>query len=332
MPFTFANPYMLFLVAAILPVLWLASRRRKALGHSQLDIHANVKKVPFIGRIPVVLLVGFWVLLIIALARPQLPNVGEKEVFDARDVVIAADISGSMTSGKIQDPAQVQFVEGEGDKKPDGYKIIEVAEKAIDAFIELRQGDRVGLLLFDDEVYYSWPLSRDLRVIKYKNVGMSKYSGGGTNFDGDGKNSKMGPIQASIEHFRELGQARSKILVMVTDGESSISDQRFTEIMSDFRELNIKLYILGVGDSWVKGGSSTQDLRKLTEASGGIVITVGDAEQMRQGLARIDELEKSQVYQEKSLSFLDIYQYFILAGIAAAILFLVGSAIVREAN
>lgn len=330
MPFTFANPIMLYLAAVVIPVIWLASRRRKALGHSQLDIHSNVRKIPLIGRIPTVLLAGFWILLVVALARPQLPNVGEKEVLDARDVIIAADISGSMTSSKIQDPAQVQFVEGEGEKKPDGYKIIEVAEKAIDAFVDMRKGDRVGLMLFDDDVYYSWPLSTDLKVIKYKNVGMSKYNGGGTNFDGDGIDGKMGPIQAAINHFRELGQARSKVLVMVTDGESTVSEKRFTEIMAEFRELNIKLYILGVGDSWVKGSSSTKDLRNLTEASGGVVITVGDAEQMRQGLTRIDALEKSQVFKEKSLSFMDIYHYFIAAGIACLFLFLLGTAMVRE--
>ncbi|MBZ0186116.1 MAG: hypothetical protein K8F91_07640, partial [Candidatus Obscuribacterales bacterium] len=61
MPFTFANPIMLYLAAVVIPVIWLASRRRKALGHSQLDIHSKVRKITLIGRIPTVLLAGFWI-------------------------------------------------------------------------------------------------------------------------------------------------------------------------------------------------------------------------------------------------------------------------------
>src|SRR5690606_10938553 len=95
---TFVYPMFLLSALLIVPILWYASRRRKAVGHSHVELHKRVRSVPLLGRIPTVLLVGFWVLVCVAMARPQLPEVGEKEVINTRDFVIATDISGSMSS------------------------------------------------------------------------------------------------------------------------------------------------------------------------------------------------------------------------------------------
>lgn len=335
MPITFAYPQLALAVLLVVPILWLAHRRRKALGHSNVGSMSALKGVPILGRIPSLMLIAMWVLLCLALARPQLPDVGEKEVIQSRDFIIATDISGSMSSA-ISDPAQQQFAgttgqQPQGDAgQPAQVTRIQVAEKAIDVFVQQRQGDRVALFLFDDEVYYSWPLSRDLKVIRYKNKGVSRYNGGGTNFDGDGVHDKMGPLQAAINHFKELGQAKSKVVIMVTDGEASISEKRSQELIAAYAKYNIKLYVLGVGDSWTSGSSSTADIRKLAEATGGTVITVGNADEMRQGFATINNMEKSSVVIQKTVSYRDIYYYFLIAALAAGLIYLLSSVVVRE--
>lgn len=328
---SFAFPQMMALMLALVPILWFATRRRKALGHSQVSMHSNLRRIPLIGWIPNLLLILFWTALCLTLSRPLLQEITEKEAVQTRDFVITTDISGSMSSA-IQDPAQQAFAGDSGETQNNQPpKRIQVAEKAIAQFIEMRKGDRVALMLFDDEVYYSWPLSADLKVISQKNTGISKYNGGGTNFDGpDGPNGRMGPIQGAINHFKDLGQAKSKVLIMVTDGESSISDQRFQELSQQLQDANIKIYVLGVGEGWVNNSSMTQPLRRLCETNGGLVIVVGDAQQMRDGFATIDQLEKSRIEVEKNVSFREVYHWFVIASVGLGLLFLIASALVRE--
>ncbi len=324
MPITFAYPQFLLLALLVVPVLWLAYRRRRALGHPQVGMHTNVRSVPLLGRAPQLLLITFFVLGAVAMMRPQLPDVGEKEVIITRDFIIATDISGSMQGG-ISDPEQLAFSgqPTDPDGQPASIKRMLLAEKAISMFVKERQGDRVGLFLFDTSTYYSWPLSKDLRVIELKNVGRtSQYNGGGTDFSGE-----LGPIPAAIEHFKELGQARSKILIMVTDGEDSIQEERFQLLLQQLTAMDIKVYTLAIGWS---NPNAQNDLRKLCEATGGAVIVVGNSTDMKSGLAKINELEKSRVEVEKTVSYRDVYQYPLIGAIAAVLLFLVAAAFVRE--
>ncbi len=329
---TFAYPWLLATALLIVPMLWYQARRRNSIRHSGFSIQKEVKRVPFVGYLPTAFMVALMVLLAIAIAQPQLPEVGDREVIQARDIVIAVDISGSMSS-EIKDPDQRKLAESE-ETTPEGEKQkitkIFVAEKSIENFVASRPEDRIGLMLFDDEVYYSWPLSTDHKVIQLKNQGIRRHNGGGTNFQGDGVNGKMGPLQGAIEHFKELGQAKTKILVMVTDGEASISEERFAELMEQLHEHNIKIYTIGVGDSWLKGSSSTNSLRKITEASGGLALAAGDAEQMREGFRTINALEKSSVERETTVTHRDIYHLFLMAALVAAVLFLVSAVLIRE--
>ena len=93
---------------------------------------------------------------------------------------------------------------------------------------------------------------------------------------------------------------------------------------------SIRIYTIGVGDSWAKGNTSTNSLRMITEASGGLAIAAGDAEQMREGFRTINALEKSTVEKETTVNHRDIYFYFLIAAVFAAILFLASAALIRE--
>jgi Ca-activated chloride channel family protein len=325
MPITFAYPQLLLLALLAVPALWLAYRRRRALGHTQVGMHSNVRSVPILGRLPQFLIVAFFVLAALAMSRPQLPDVGEKEVIITRDFIIAVDISGSM-QGQISDPDQIAVageVKDATGQPVQQVKRIQLAEKAISLFVKEREGDRVALFMFDTSTYYSWPLSKDLRVIELKNVGRTgTYNGGGTDFSGD-----SGPIPAAIDHFKELGQAQSKVLIMVTDGEDSIQEERMQQLLQALTAGNIKIYTLAIGWS---NPNAQNDLRKITEATGGQVIVVGNGADMKAGFQKISELEKSRVEVEKTVSYRDIYQFPLIAAVLALCLFLVAAALVRE--
>lgn len=332
----FMSPYLLALIPIVLGMLFVATRRRKSYGHTQVDSQKNLRTLSLISKVPVLCLAGFLTLLCLALARPTLPEARSTKVIESRDFMIAVDVSGSMDTD-IADPNQKAMAGGntpqtDADGKPIKTTRLTVARKAIEQFVPTRQGDRIGLIYFDDEAYFSWPLTTDLNLISERNLLTGKYTGGGTNFDGpdEAGYSKMGPLQASINHYKELGQAKTKVIIMVTDGEASIKPERLQQLLDQLKADNIKVYVLGVAEGWVNNSSSTQDLRKLSELSGGKVLVVGDASAMQAGFDEINKLEKSSVEVETTPFFRDIYEYFVIAALLLALIFAVTAAFVRE--
>jgi Ca-activated chloride channel homolog len=336
MPLTFMYPAVLALILLVVPVLWLRRKRQSALGHPQVGIHRNLRAVSLVGRLPAILLTLAFAALIGALARPVLPDVKETRAIQTRDIVIAVDISGSMDGaipGAVPPPNSTpqagNTTQAGGGANSQQYRRKDAAQDAVIQFVKTREGDRIALFIFDDNTYYHWPLSDDLRIILRKAGLLSKNSGGGTNFEGP-----TGPIQSAINHLRDYGQAKTKVLIMVSDGESNISPQRFNELSAMMEAQGIKIYLLGVGESWTgSGGSSssmTADLRRFVEKHNGKVFAVGSAEEMNAAFAAINQLEVSKVELEQSTEYKDIFQYFAWASALLLVGFLASLTITRE--
>lgn len=347
---TFLNVQMILCALLLVPVFVLARRRRTTVGHSSVALHKGLTGVPLAGKLPVIFLALSWLVLTAAAMAPHLVNAITRPTMVGRDFVIVTDVSSSMT-GQIQDPEQQKFAleqsqrsasAADGVTSDDGtaddgsppaaqvqpVKRIDVAKEAVRQFIQRRKGDRVGLLVFGSEAYYQWPLTDDLEVaadfVRYINA-----FSGGTNFDGDGENESLGAIQAGINHLRHSGQASMRVLVLVSDGEASISAARSKAMRDELTELNIRLYVIGIGEQWTGSDSSTKDIRTFVSqtrdkagAPTGNVLAVGDAKQLREGFETIDKLEKSQMQLEKFASMKPIHSFFILAGLLFTLVFL----------
>jgi Ca-activated chloride channel family protein len=300
---TFAEPYYLFLIALLAPILWLRGKRRASLGHSQLDIHLQMSRVSLLRAMVISCLGLSWISACIAMARPLLPQASERQVIQTRDFVIQVDISGSMSEAieGRRGPSVTPTVAG----SPEVLTRVAAARSAVTDFIRHREGDRVALLLFNHESFYSWPLSRDHSVVLRRVEGIGRYVSGGTNFDGPD-----GAVQGAIDHFREMAQAQTRVLVLVTDGESAMERQRSELLLEQLAELRIRVYVLGVGPGWVNNSRMTQDLRELVESAGGSVIPVASEEQMRDAFDRINQLERSSVEMERSITHREVYGVF----------------------
>ena len=351
---TFLAPLLLALIPVVLILLFLHERRSKAFGHSQVSTQKNLSSLWFIGRLPLFAFGAVMALLILALARPVVPELKQFQTLETRDIYIAVDISGSMTS-EVTDPNQTTFVGGtannpsnpqtgagtpadtsssSGSTPPTPPKLtrLVVAQKAISMFVPMRKGDRVGLLYFDDEAYMSWPLTTDLDIILKYNQRTSGYSGGGTNFQGPWKGeSKYGPIQTAIDNFDDLGQSKSKVIVMVTDGDDSIDPERIQNFIDQCKTRNIRVYALGVGESWqAAAASGGPDLRKLVEGTGGKVMIVGNVQDMTNGITEINNLEKSRIEIAQTTSFKDIFTLALLLAIVFGAIYHFSELLVRK--
>jgi Ca-activated chloride channel homolog len=313
-----------FLAGAMLALAFLSialtllrRRRQPAELIPSVSIQKNLPRLSAVRMLPQ----AFFLMALLAtncwLAQPVIPVLNETRSLERRDIFIAVDKSGSMDS--IIEDAQGNSL---------GRKI-EAAAQALKFFVARRQGDRVGLAVFDDNTYLHWPLTDDLNVILKKADLIPAYAGGGTNFE-----TVTGPIQVAIDHWQEYGQASTKVLIMISDGEAPISEERMTELARQMKEQGGKIYFLGVGDTWTDPAkaesSQVQAIKKLIAELNGKIFAVADPKQMIDAVSEIDTLEKSVVKVEVTTTFRDVSRYFGLAACLFLFLFIAGVALTRE--
>ncbi len=172
------------------------------------------------------LLVLAWVLLVLALARPQ--HVGEPVDLPVtgRDLLLAVDISPSMEE-------QDMILQQRRINRLQAVKLV------LDDFIQQRQGDRLGLLLFGSQPYIQAPLSFDHRTIRTlldeAGIGMA------------GRATAIGDaIGLAVKRLRDRPQDQ-RVVILLTDGANTageLSPDKATEIAA---AAGVRIYTIGIG-------------------------------------------------------------------------------------
>jgi Ca-activated chloride channel homolog len=180
-----------------------------------------------------------WFLLVLSLSRPQW--VSEPNLFptSGRDLLLAVDISGSMST-------QDFLVENMAVTRLDAVK--EVAGD----FIERRKGDRIGLILFGSKAYLQAPLTFDVNTIKHllqeSEIGWA------------GKDTAIGDaIGLALKTLWERPN-ESKILILLTDGTNTAGIADPLQAGEFAAKHGLKIYTIGVGIERVKIGLSLSDV------------------------------------------------------------------------
>jgi Ca-activated chloride channel homolog len=341
---TFAQPIW-FVALLALPLLFVL-KKRGFLGFSDnrlLDASKRSATLRLMSKAPLFFAASAMILMVVALARPQVPGDPVPRTIPGRDIILAVDISFSMSFpfkgelAKHETPPELEFQvpfnerrrNDKGlhfDQPKDGkLQRVHAAQSAMLQFIENRwkgdTGDRIGLVVFDVRPRYAWPITDDLRMLYRKAQFIQNNLGTGTNF---GKNPP-GPIDLAAEHFKESGQAKSRVLILVTDGEDDIdprTKQRLAQILS---ENNIRLYLVGVGETLVK---KDVGIIQLAEQVGGRIFRVEDTDSIKKCFETIDQLEKSEVTISQLETRNDVFFYFAWAALVAFALFLISEVFV----
>lgn len=288
---------MLALVLVSIGMTLIRRWRQPAELVTSLSIQKNLPRVSFVGMVSQTLFLLSMLCLNLWLAQPVIPVSNTMETLETRDIFIAVDKSGSMDS---------QILDNDGNSQE---RKIEAAAQAVKFFVERRKGDRIGLAVFDDNTYLHWPMTDNLQVILRKADLISSYAGGGTNFE-----SPTGPIQTAIDHWKDYGKAKTKVLIMVTDGEAPISDERMAALTKQMKELGGKIYMIGIGETWSDPAKADNEqvkaIKKLVAGLNGVIISAADKEQMLDAISTIDAMEKSSVKVEVVNTYQDISFFF----------------------
>lgn len=341
-----ANPLWLTLLLLV-PVAWFLFRRKGFVGFSDVRRLGTAQGMGsrFFHMIPHLLLALAFVALTVALARPQKVHVLSGESFKARDIIIAVDKSGSMGGTLAGEMPERTTAETDLDKEMPprpprkdmpqardpwgrpmeaGHRRIDAAQLAVLEFVRSRYiaqaGDRIGIMVFDTDQYWSWPITHDLKTIYRKGDFVNDGVGGGTNFG----EMKPGPIDAAAEHFDELGKSVTKVLILVTDGEDMLSESTMKRLADILGERGIRIYVVGIGETLAR---RDVDIIRFVEAVGGKAFRVENAGDLPECFKTIDEMERSVVQVETSEKRDELFFYFAFASIVLLLLGTLGEAL-----
>ena len=200
MTFRLAYPEVLVLLILVAGwMIWTLRRRPAALTYSMTTMIARLAGGTgrLVGRIPLVLRALCLVLLVIAAARPQLYNVSREIKSPGVDIMICLDTSGSM-----------QALDFTLDGEP--VSRLAAVKKVVGEFIEKREMDRIGLVVFGTEAFTQSPLTLDkgllMDLVKRMEIGMA------------GEKTAIGSaIAIGGRRMKEL-KVKSKILILLTAG------------------------------------------------------------------------------------------------------------------
>ena len=213
-----------------------------------------------------------WILIVVALARPQWVGEAVTRQVSARDLILAIDISGSM------EQADFRTASGTTLTRLDGVKGV------VKDFIARRQGDRVALILFGTKAYVQVPFTQDLQtaaqLLDQTQVGMA------------GQQTAIGDTIGLAIKTLETSTAKQKLLILLTDGNDTASRVPPEHAADIARQNDVVVYTIGVGDPAASGENRVDlgVLQSVATTTGGRFFRAEDGAQLQAIYADIDRL------------------------------------------
>jgi Ca-activated chloride channel homolog len=301
---TFAYPYLLLLLLLLPLAAWLKGRR----GQPPAFVYSSVQLLRAVTNVTRAKSGGFlaalrWLVLalfIVALAQPRLTKFDtSKATASGVDIVVAFDMSFSMTAEDFEMRGQRvnRFI---------------MAREVLKQFIEKRPNDRIGLVVFGSEAYIASPLTLDHDFLLQNLYRLYLRAI-------DGRQTAIGSgLITAVNRLRDL-KAKSKIVVLMTDGQNNAGQVSPLTAAEAAQALNIKVYTIGVGR---RGDARTPDeidedtLIKIAEATQGKYYRAESSQQFQQIYAEIDKLEKTEAEVKKLAHHTELFAWIISLGLA----------------
>lgn len=312
-----ADPLWLLL---FLPLAWLIWRKQAGISLRMPQPHTALSdrsyRTLLRGKLPVLRWFALG-LLILAMARPQRNWEEDKIKADALDIVLSMDISPSMLSR---------------DFEPDR---LAVAKRVAADFVEKRPHDRIGLVAFSAEAFTQCPLTTDRRVVQtfIHELAVGRLE--------DGTAVGMG-LATAINRLKD-SRSRSKIVVLLTDGENNagyIAPLKAAEIA---KSLGVRVYTVGIGTEGIvmspaqrnPDGSyayaprfmkfDTQLLEEIASTTGGKFYRAFSERDLKAIYAEIDRLEKTKIEISTLRRSLDYFHWLIGAAVILLLIEILGT-------
>ena len=299
-----AHPYFLLLLLLIPVLLWLRQYllRKRSM---QFSSSAALKVLPKSWRVrmqpllPICYALGL-ACLVVALARPQKGLDNSRVRTEAVDIILLLDLSQSMDTEDFQ-------------KLNRRMSRLEASKDVIDRFLEKRPDDRIGMVGFASLPYAIAPLTLDHDWLTQRMEGLHTGML-------DGRSTAIGDgIASAVNRLRE-SEAKSKVIILLTDGANNAGTLSPENAASAAEALGIKIYTIGAGGARTGFFMQRQEvdegtLKKIAATTHAKFYRARDLETLQAVYDEIDQLEKTEIGVERYTRFEEASRDWILAGI-----------------
>jgi Ca-activated chloride channel family protein len=249
---------------------------------------------------------------IIGLARPQLGSEITRVQASGVDIMLVLDVSRSMLAEDFSI----------GSSRANR---IEVVKKVTEQFIRKRPNDRIGIIAFAGRPYLVSPLTLDhdwlIQNLDRIQIGLVE----------DG--TAIGSAIASAASRLKDKEAKTKLVVLLTDGDNNAGKVMPLTAAEAAKALGIRIYTVGAGTQGeapfpftdpfgrtvyrnVPVEFNEKTIQEIASITNGIAFRATDTKSLEKIFGEIDKLEKSKVEVEKIAQYRDLFPWFLMAGLA----------------
>lgn len=294
--FTLQYPLVLLLLLLLPCFIW-CKIKVKTLYFSKPEW---LPKQSFLWDNLLLLVMLIYTLLVVALASPFSYTSELASEKKGRDLVLVMDTSGSMAERGFskEDKAQSKY---------------EISVQLAKDFIVKRHDDNIGLVVFGTYAFSASPLTYDLNALGEMFELMSDVGIAGTS-------TAIG--DAMMQGLRTLnaGEAKSKVLILLTDGQHNAGKNSPRETVNLAKERKVKVYTIGIGN---QGDYDKSLLETIAKETGAKSFFASSANELEKVYESIEELEPSLIRSEQYLNKEHYFSYpLVLAMIGLAFLLL----------
>lgn len=291
-----------FLILLLIPIIYCLYRcKENIVPKIFVHLHFLNPKKRFL-KLEWILKIIIFILLSVALTSPIVIDKLNPLNRNGIDIVLAIDASGSMSSSGYDESNEIS----EGER----LSRFEITKKIASEFIRKRFSDNLGVVLYGDFAFIASPITYEKEIV----VDMLGFLTQGM----AGQNTAIGEaIAMSVRAFKH-SKAKSKVIVLLTDGEHNSGSISPKDAVKIALKQNIKIYTIAIGN---KGEADSALLQEIAKNSEGEYFSAHSAKELQDVYEKIDELESSKI---KSKEFIqkDYYYHIALLLASALLLFL----------
>jgi len=297
--------WLYFLIPAIIIAIFFRIKFKKQVFY-KYSLAKIINKNGFVSKHKYKAILNFMrfvVILILALlvARPQLVDNRSTVLVEGVDMIIVLDASGSMNI-----------------KDFDQETRFDVAKKEALRFVEKREHDPIGLVIFGNTAISRCPITLDKNILKKiiddTNVGII-----------DANGTVLSTALLMAENRLKDSTSKSKIIILLTDGEPTENDVPSNLAIEVAKKMGIKIYTIGIGSEEQKyfrhqfygvmpmPKVNSELLNNIAESTGGKFFMAKDTKDMRNIYDMIDRLEKTEHKTNIYNRYFDIFIPFLWA-------------------
>jgi Ca-activated chloride channel family protein len=313
---TFATPWVLSLLLLIPLLAWLKGKFGGTPGvifsSTQTLRSIGVRRRSRAGDLLTALSLAAFAAFVIAEARPQLGKTITRTQASGVDIMLVIDVSRSMLSEDFSIGTQ-------------RANRIEAVKRVAQQFIEERPNDRIGIIAFAGRPYLVSPLTLDhdwlIKNLDRVQIGLVE----------DG--TAIGSALATAENRLKDREAKTKLIVLLTDGDNNAGKVLPVTAAEAAKALGIRIYAIGAGTRGMApypfttpfGQTVYQNvpveidedtLKKIASISNGQFFRATDTRSLQEIFGQIDKLEKTKIEVEKIAQYRDLFPWFLIAGIS----------------